>query len=209
MPSITARPQVATSSFDTLSGPRRMHSRMGRALRPSRTWLGGHANGCERLRTQTQHLANTALPPDPPKWNGNPSQAHSGKNQYVSRFFMEKLQFLVLCLILQDWRGGRAASCNIIPSATGAAKAVGEVLPTTKGKLTGAVAAANLSTKKCTDLAKYDEYLMLFYITAICWGDCAADSMFIVFDPRCAILIVWTMPASALGVLHGFRSKQI
>eukprot|EP00438_Fugacium_kawagutii_P004115 Skav212867 [mRNA] locus=scaffold151:22202:27231:- [translate_table: standard] len=36
-----------------------------------------------------------------------------------------------------DWRGGRAASCNIIPSATGAAKAVGEVLPTTKGKLTG------------------------------------------------------------------------
>ena len=37
----------------------------------------------------------------------------------------------------QDWRGGRAASCNIIPSATGAAKAVGEVLPTTKGKLTG------------------------------------------------------------------------
>ena len=37
----------------------------------------------------------------------------------------------------QDWRGGRAASCNIIPSATGAAKAVGEVLPSTKGKLTG------------------------------------------------------------------------
>ncbi|CAL1126763.1 unnamed protein product [Cladocopium goreaui] len=37
----------------------------------------------------------------------------------------------------KDWRGGRAASCNIIPSATGAAKAVGEVLPTTKGKLTG------------------------------------------------------------------------
>jgi len=38
---------------------------------------------------------------------------------------------------LKDWRGGRAAACNIIPSTTGAARAVGEVLPTTKGKLTG------------------------------------------------------------------------
>ncbi|MHB8962019.1 MAG: type I glyceraldehyde-3-phosphate dehydrogenase [Saccharofermentanales bacterium] len=37
----------------------------------------------------------------------------------------------------KDWRGGRAAAINIIPSTTGAAKAVGEVLPVTKGKLTG------------------------------------------------------------------------
>jgi glyceraldehyde 3-phosphate dehydrogenase len=37
----------------------------------------------------------------------------------------------------KDWRGGRAAAINIIPSTTGAAKAVGEVLPDTKGKLTG------------------------------------------------------------------------
>lgn len=37
----------------------------------------------------------------------------------------------------KDWRAGRAASINIIPSTTGAAKAVGLVLPQLKGKLTG------------------------------------------------------------------------
>ena len=37
----------------------------------------------------------------------------------------------------KDWRGGRAAAINIIPSTTGAAKAVGEVMPSVKGKLTG------------------------------------------------------------------------
>ena len=53
----------------------------------------------------------------------------------------------------KDWRGGRAAAINIIPSSTGAAKAVGEVLPVVKGKLTGMsfrVPTANVSAVDLT-----------------------------------------------------------
>lgn len=53
----------------------------------------------------------------------------------------------------KDWRGGRAASYNIIPSSTGAAKAVGEVIPELKGKLTGMsfrVPTANVSVVDLT-----------------------------------------------------------
>merc|ERR1719222_1238022 len=59
----------------------------------------------------------------------------------------------------KDWRGGRAAACNIIPSATGAAKAVGEVLPSTKGKLTGMafrVPTPDVSVVDLTFLAEKD-----------------------------------------------------
>lgn len=59
----------------------------------------------------------------------------------------------------KDWRGGRAAAINIIPSSTGAAKAVGEVLPQTKGKLTGMsfrVPTADVSVVDLTFRAEKD-----------------------------------------------------
>ena len=65
---------------------------------------------------------------------------------------------------MKDWRGGRAASGNIIPSSTGAAKAVGKVIPSLNGKLTGM--SMRVPTLDCSvvDLtvnlakpAKYDE----------------------------------------------------
>ncbi|KAI1420450.1 glyceraldehyde 3-phosphate dehydrogenase [Xylaria sp. FL1777] len=64
----------------------------------------------------------------------------------------------------KDWRGGRAAAENIIPSTTGAAKAVGKVIPELNGKLTGLsmrVPTANVSvvdlTCRIEKAASYDE----------------------------------------------------
>ena len=64
----------------------------------------------------------------------------------------------------KDWRGGRAACYNIIPSSTGAAKAVGLVLPSVKGKLTGMAFRVPTADVSCVDLtarlekpASYDE----------------------------------------------------
>jgi glyceraldehyde 3-phosphate dehydrogenase len=64
----------------------------------------------------------------------------------------------------KDWRGGRAAATNIIPSSTGAAKAVGKVIPDLNGKLTGMSMRVPTSNVSVVDLtcrvespASYDD----------------------------------------------------
>jgi glyceraldehyde 3-phosphate dehydrogenase len=52
----------------------------------------------------------------------------------------------------KDWKGGRSAALNIIPSTTGAARAVGLVCPEVKGKLTGMAFRIPTPTSSCVDL---------------------------------------------------------
>jgi glyceraldehyde 3-phosphate dehydrogenase len=52
----------------------------------------------------------------------------------------------------KDWRGGRGAGTNIIPSSTGAAKAVGKVIPALNGKLTGMSFRVPTADVSCVDL---------------------------------------------------------
>lgn len=104
----------------------------------------------------------------------------------------------------KDWRGGRAASYNIIPSSTGAAKAVGEVIPSLKGKLTGMsmrVPTLNVSVVDLTVKLKmptsYD--VIVETIKKACdgnmkgimgWTDDAVVSSDFIGDPRTSIFDV-------------------
>merc|ERR1719353_1854861 len=92
----------------------------------------------------------------------------------------------------KDWRGGRAASGNIIPSSTGAAKAVTKVIPSLQGKLTGMafrvptidVSVVDL-TCKLSKPTTYDD------ICAAVKASAAGDMAGIMLNDRFVKLVAW------------------
>ena len=110
----------------------------------------------------------------------------------------------------KDWRGGRAAAINIIPSSTGAAKAVGEVIPHLKGKLTGMSFRVPTATVSVVDLtctlkksASYDDIkqavkhacetnmkgIMAYTEDAVVSTDFVHDSHTSIFDATAGIML--------------------
>jgi glyceraldehyde 3-phosphate dehydrogenase len=111
----------------------------------------------------------------------------------------------------KDWRGGRAASANIIPSSTGAAKAVGVVIPGLKGKLTGMsfrVPTINVSvvdmtctlntpttyedikaTMKAASMSKEWEGIIGYTEEAVVSSDFIHDSRTSIFDADAGIML--------------------
>lgn len=91
----------------------------------------------------------------------------------------------------KDWRGGRTAAQNIIPSSTGAAKAVGKVIPDLNGKLTGMsmrVPTANVSvvdlTCRIEKGATYDEIIAA--LRKASEGELKGKLQFLLTTERCA-----------------------
>lgn len=91
----------------------------------------------------------------------------------------------------KDWRGGRTAAQNIIPSSTGAAKAVGKVIPDLNGKLTGMsmrVPTANVSvvdlTCRIEKGATYDEIIAA--LRKASEGELKGKIQFLLTTERCA-----------------------
>ena len=113
----------------------------------------------------------------------------------------------------KDWRGGRAAAHNIIPSSTGAAKAVGKVIPSLNGKLTGMsmrvptldVSVVDLTVNLCKP-ASYDEIcaamkkasenelkgILAYTDEAVVSSDFLGDTHTSIFDAKAGIALTDT-----------------
>lgn len=106
----------------------------------------------------------------------------------------------------KDWRGGRAAAENIIPSSTGAAKAVGKVIPSLNGKLTGMSMRVPTKNVSVVDLtcriekgASYDEIKQVMKEAS----EGPLKGMYSLDSPQAKPMLT---PISRHYVLHGRRS---
>ena len=108
-------------------------------------WLGGRSAACNIIPSATgaAKAVGEVLPSTKGKLTGMAFRVPTPDVSVVDLTFIAEKDSSIEAMktvdgvSATDWLGGRSAACNIIPSATGAAKAVGEVLPSTKGKLTG------------------------------------------------------------------------
>ena len=97
---------------------------------------------------------------------------------------------------LKDWRGGRAATGNIIPSSTGAAKAVGKVIPALNGKLTGMSMRVPTLDVSVVDLKKASEGelkgVLGYTDEDVVSSDFLGDSRTSIFDAKAGIALTDT-----------------
>jgi len=89
---------------------------------------------------------------------------------------------------MKDWRGGRAASGNIIPSSTGAAKAVGKVIPALNGKLTYAEICAAMKEASEGEL----KGILGYTEDAVVSSDFLGDTRTSIFDAKAGIALTDT-----------------
>jgi len=102
----------------------------------------------------------------------------------------------------KDWRGGRSALTNMIPSSTGAAKAVGKVIPELNGKLTGMAVRVPTPDVSLVDLT--------VRTTKSCTGDDIADALKAAAEGEMKGILGYTeLPVVSCDFTHDARSSIV